>query len=47
MTINNYQQVLAQPTVELQIQEMREWFKAWKNGDHSKRDYRKYFKVCK
>ncbi|XP_067933093.1 uncharacterized protein [Watersipora subatra] len=37
-------QVLSQPTLELQIAEMREWFKAWKNSDHSKRDYRKYFK---
>ena len=27
-----------------QIQEMREWFKAWKNQDYSVRDYRKYFK---
>lgn len=23
---------------------MREWFKAWKNSDHSVRDYRNYFR---
>ena len=23
---------------------MREWFKAWRDSDHSIRDYRKYFK---
>ena len=23
---------------------MREWFKAWRDQDHSTRDYRKYFK---
>ena len=27
-----------------QIKEMREWFKAWRDQDHSVRDYRKYFK---
>lgn len=31
-------------TVDKQIAEMREWFKAWKDQDHSVRDYRKYFK---
>ena len=31
-------------SVEDQIAEMREWFKAWKNQDHSLRDYRQYFK---
>ena len=31
-------------TVDEQVVEMREWFKAWKNQDHSVRDYRKYFK---
>ena len=31
-------------TVDEQIVEMREWFKAWKSQDHSVRDYRKYFK---
>jgi len=37
------QEVLAQPNVSAQIVEMREWFKAWKDSDHSVRDYRKYF----
>ncbi|XP_078349920.1 uncharacterized protein LOC144634770 [Oculina patagonica] len=32
------------PTVDEQVAEMREWFKAWKSQDHSVRDYRKYFK---
>lgn len=36
--------VKAKKTVNEQISEMREWFKAWKNQDHSVRDYRKYFK---
>jgi hypothetical protein len=27
-----------------QIAEMREWFKAWRDQDHSIRDYRQYFK---
>ena len=27
-----------------QINEMREWFKAWKEGDNSERDYRQYFR---
>ena len=31
-------------TVDKQIVEMREWFKAWKSQDHSVRNYRKYFK---
>ena len=31
-------------TVEEQITEMREWFRAWRDQDHSVRDYRKYFK---
>ncbi|PFX28134.1 hypothetical protein AWC38_SpisGene7132 [Stylophora pistillata] len=30
--------------VDEQIIEIREWFKAWKDQDHSVRDYRKYFK---
>lgn len=30
--------------VKAQIDEMREWFKAFQNEDHSKRDYRDYFK---
>ena len=37
-------EVSRQRTVPDQIVEMREWFKAWKNQDYSKRDYRKYFK---
>lgn len=36
-------EVLAQPNVTGQIEEMREWFKAWRDSDYSKRDYRKYF----
>ena len=36
-------EVLQQPNVSAQIEEMREWFKAWKNSDDSKRDYKKYF----
>ncbi|RUS70407.1 hypothetical protein EGW08_021835, partial [Elysia chlorotica] len=31
-------------TVQEQIDEMRLWFKAFKEQDHSVRDYRKYFK---
>lgn len=31
-------------TVDEQIAEMREWFKAWRDQDHSVRDYRKFFK---
>ena len=37
-------EVLDQDTVDEQIVEMREWFKAWKNQDYSIRDYRQYFK---
>lgn len=29
---------------EAQVVEMREWFKAWRDQDTSKRDYRKYFR---
>jgi len=36
--------VLEKATVEEQIIEMREWFKAFGTSDHSVRDYRKYFK---
>lgn len=36
-------EVLNKTSVSAQILEMREWFKAWKNSDRSKRDYRKYF----
>ncbi|CAH1788972.1 unnamed protein product [Owenia fusiformis] len=38
------QAVLDQPSVDGQILEMREWFKAWKDQDHSVRDYTQYFK---
>ncbi|KAF6036338.1 hypothetical protein EB796_005362 [Bugula neritina] len=37
-------EVLAQPSVELQEEEMRLWFKAFQEQDPSVRDYRKYFK---
>ena len=37
-------EVKNKPTVDKQVAEMREWFKAWKDQDHSVRDYRKYFK---
>ncbi|KAK7484362.1 hypothetical protein BaRGS_00024367 [Batillaria attramentaria] len=36
--------VLNAGNVDAQIAEMREWFKAWKTGDNSTRDYRPYFK---
>jgi hypothetical protein len=36
--------VLAEPTIAKQIVEMRAWFKAWVDQDHSIRDYRPYFK---
>ena len=56
MVVNSFQQiepipfpdvppeVLSQPDIPSQIQEMREWFKAWRDSDHTVRDYRKYFK---
>lgn len=37
-------EVLNQTTVDKQIQEMREWFKAWRDQNHTVRDYRRYFK---
>jgi len=37
-------EVTSKATVEEQIDEMKEWFKAWKDQDPSVRDYRKYFK---
>ena len=37
-------EVLRLNTVKKQAAEMRLWFKAWKDQDHSQRDYRKYFK---
>ncbi|KAK3583174.1 hypothetical protein CHS0354_025691 [Potamilus streckersoni] len=36
--------VLSKHTVNEQIAEMREWFKAWRDQNHVQRDYRKYFK---
>ena len=37
-------EVLQYSTIEDQITEMREWFKAWRDQDYSVRDYRRYFK---
>ncbi|KAH9498563.1 hypothetical protein Btru_007379 [Bulinus truncatus] len=37
-------EVLNQPTVDLQIKELREWFKAFKLQNATVRDYRQYFK---
>ena len=37
-------EVTARANAEDQIVEMREWFRAFKMQDHSRRDYRKYFK---
>lgn len=37
-------EVQNEATVQKQIVEMREWFKAWKSQNHTVRDYRKYFK---
>ncbi|XP_012934635.1 mucin-17 [Aplysia californica] len=37
-------EVLNKTTVQEQVDEMREWLKAWRDQDHSERDYRKYFK---
>ena len=37
-------EVLAKKSVDDQVKEMKEWFKSWKDQDHSVRDYRKYFK---
>ncbi|XP_070209272.1 uncharacterized protein [Littorina saxatilis] len=36
--------VLKKKSIGDQVIEMREWFRAWKDGDFSKRDYRPYFK---
>ncbi|KAK2156245.1 hypothetical protein NP493_1990g00005 [Ridgeia piscesae] len=35
--------VLRQRTIWRQTREMQAWFRAWRNQDHSRRDYRKYF----
>lgn len=37
-------EVTQKETVAEQVQEMREWFKAFKDQNHKERDYRKYFK---
>ena len=37
-------EVKNKPTVDEQVAEMREWFKAWKDQNYTVRDYRKYFK---
>ena len=37
-------EVKRKATVQEQIVEMREWFKAWKSQNHTIRDYRKYFR---
>ncbi|KAK3749076.1 hypothetical protein RRG08_034050 [Elysia crispata] len=37
-------EVLSKPTVQEQINEMREWVKAFHRQDYSVRDYRKYFR---
>ena len=37
-------EVLSQPTIQDQIAEMREWFRAWKSQDESLRRYKRYFK---
>ena len=37
-------EVKEKETVDEQIEEMYEWFKAWRDQDPSVRDYRKYFK---
>ena len=37
-------EVTSKSTVTEQITEMQEWFRAFKNQDHSVRDYRQYFK---
>ena len=37
-------EVTNKATVDEQVEEMREWFKAFREQDHTVRDYRKYFK---
>ncbi len=37
-------QVSAKGSVQEQIAEMREWFRAWANQNYTERDYRSYFK---
>ncbi|KAL8591096.1 hypothetical protein ACOMHN_058749 [Nucella lapillus] len=36
--------VLSKASLEDQMTELREWFKAWRDEDHSVRDYRPYFR---
>ena len=36
--------VLQYESLEDQIEEMQQWFKAWDDQDYSTRDYREYFK---
>ncbi|XP_063396658.1 uncharacterized protein LOC134681139 [Mytilus trossulus] len=37
-------EVIQKPTEAEQVQEMREWFRAFNNQNYTERDYRKYFK---
>ena len=37
-------EVTNKPNVSEQIDEMKEWFRAWRDNNHTVRDYRKYFK---
>ena len=37
-------EVSAQPSLAEQVGEMHEWFKAWRDQNHTVRDYRKHFK---
>lgn len=37
-------EVASKGSVDEQVEEMIEWFKAWKNENHTVRDYRNYFK---
>nr|KAG5705264.1 hypothetical protein BaRGS_010715 [Batillaria attramentaria] len=37
-------EVTSLPTVEEQVVEMQEWFKAWRDSNHTNRDYRRYFR---
>ena len=38
------EEVLKKSSIQEEIEEMREWFKAWRDQDYTVRDYRKYFK---
>jgi hypothetical protein len=37
-------EVTSRSNITEQVEEMVEWFKAWKSGKYEKRDFRKYFK---